>query len=833
MNRRPVIALVAAATLAVPTAAVAASHGATRTTSRRTKVVPGVLAGLSRANRLGDAPSGRVLTLGIGLNRPNPAGENALLAAEYDPSSPRYHHFLTPQQFDRQFGVRPGTVTATRQWLTAGGLHVSSVSAAGDYFTVTGTVQHIDALLHVNIGRYHDTKDGTFLANDVAPTVPAGLPIDGILGLDTVQKAQFPHLRPHSLTSHRGTSSAAAFSGVLTPRNLWKIYNEPKTDEGQGQTIGIFGEGETDSVVTQLRLFEHREHFPKIPVRVVRTEGGSAKQYGDNTGSIEWYLDVQASTGMAPKAKQIDLYFAKSLFDHDIAKSFSRWVNDPKGPRQMNASFGECETNPTNPVTGPAAQIPYGTEIGDELEPVAEPMLKQATMEGRTLFASAGDTGSGCPEVVVPVAGAGNGVAPQPLPIVNYPSASAYAVGVGGTVIRTPANDHGKRETEEAWQDTGGGPSHFIKEPAFQKKTAYITAKNAPCPSNYSGTQTYPPGTICRGTPDVAALSGNILGNGYFIYIDGEPSSEGGTSLSSPLTMGMWARIQAAAHSRRGLGFADETFYRQADKSAATYHRDFYDVTETDTGSSGVSTTNGGYTAGKSYDFVSGLGVPNVGHLLRDVDHTKKARHHATPPAGKGLVRTKVTMRSPVGNAVNPVDVQAGNLPAIDITKATLTTSRSGHKKHPKTLTAVMRGPKISSTPDPSASGGENFYVYWRYQRRVYYVVAHTTQDGRTVYASGRITKNGYVDKSGSKAKGSFTGHTLKITVPLSEVGAPKRHAELVNPAAITQLVASGTAGVVQLLALTADSASFPHPSAANRGDAVCVGHCHRHHGNF
>ena len=45
---------------------------------------------------------------------------------------------------------------------------------------------------------------------------------------------------------------------------------------------------------------------------------------------------------------------------------------------------------------GPQAQVPYGTEFGDELEPVGEPILRQATLEGRTLFTSTGDTGRSC-----------------------------------------------------------------------------------------------------------------------------------------------------------------------------------------------------------------------------------------------------------------------------------------------------------------------------------------------------------------------------------------------------------------------------------------------------
>jgi hypothetical protein len=826
VTRRSLVLFTAAALVAAPTAAFAGSHTSASTATPGSKQVPSVLAGLSRATRVAAAPAGQRLSIGVGLSRPDPAGENALLAAEYDPHSASYHHFLTPQQFNARFGIPSSTVAATRSWLTHGGLQVTSVSPDGNYVMASGTVRQVDALTHVSINRYRDAKDGSFIANNVAPSVPASLPISAVIGLDTVQTVQ-PSLAAPRTLSHKSAASAATFSGVLSPRNLWHIYHQPTSNEGQGQKIGIFGEGETDSVVTQLRLFEHHEHFPKVPVRVVHTEGGSSSAYGDNTGSIEWYLDAQASTGMAPKVSQLDLYFAKSLFDKDIAKDFSSWVNDPKGPRQMNASFGECETNPTNPVTGGLAQIPYGTELGDELEPVAEPMLKQAVAEGRTLFASAGDTGSGCPEVVVPVAGAGNGLGDQPVPIVNYPAASAYAVGVGGTVIRTPAKDHNKRVTEQAWLTTGGGPSKFIKQPKFQAKTTAINSSNAPCLTNYSGTTPYPAGTVCRGTPDIAALSGNTLGNGYFIYIDGEPSSEGGTSLSSPLSMGMWARLQAGAKSSHGLGFADNTFYRQADKSAASYKRDFHDIVANETkGEAGASTTNGFYTTRKGYDFTTGLGALNVAHLLTDVDHTTKARHHTPKPEKAGIVRSIVRMTSPKGNAVNPVDVQAGNLAAADLTKGKVYTH-----KHKKRVYATMYGPKLSSTPDSAATGGENYYAYWRQGSHVYFLLAQTQQGGAPVFSGGVIKKSGYIVKSSVKATGSFKGHVLRMSAPYAHLGHPKRGTQLVDPALISQLVASGTAGTVQFLALTVDSASASSYKAASRGDAVCVGRCSTHSG--
>lgn len=829
MRRRPLSLLAVAAAAALVAVPVAAHAATVRTASPAphasgSRTVPGVLLGLSRAKLLAPAPAAHTMTVGIGLHGADPSGEQALVAAEYDRTSPLYHHFLTPAQFDARFGVPAAAVAQTRAWLTGNGLHVDSVSESGAYVMATGTVAQLDKTFHVHIGSYHDAKVGSFLANDVAPTVPAALPVTAVLGLDTVQR-----IHPADLTTTPlpAAPDAGTFSGVLQPRDLWSIYDQPATDEGEGQTIGIFGEGETDSVVTQLRLFEQHEQLPKVPVRVVHTEGGTDDDYSDNSGSIEWYLDVQASTGMAPKVSQLDLYFAKSLYDADIAKDFSAWVQDPNGPKEMNASFGECETGPYNTVAGPLAQIPYGTELGDELEPVAEPMLEQAAAEGRTLFASAGDTGSGCPEVVVPVAGAGNGVAPQPLPIVNYPCASAYAVCVGGTVIETDSTVHGKRTSEDAWMDTGGGPSHSILEPAFQKKTANInaTSEDEFCRYSADGSQVYPPGTVCRATPDVAALSGNILGNGYFIYIDGEPSSEGGTSLSSPLTMGMWARLQAAAPTPAGLGFADETFYGQSDKGAATYARDFTDITSTDTEqTAGLSTTNGFYTAGTGYDFVSGLGALNVGNLLTDVDGTTTARYPQGPPAPAEVVQSTVSMHSPTGNATDPLVATTGNLPAIDLSGAALTTSPDG-----STVTATLTGPALSATPDPlAATGGEDFYVYWYDAAKdtVYYVHAHTDVAAGTTYSAGSTAGGSYTDIAAAGVTGSFTGTTLKITAKLAALGAPKKGDLLGDPAAITQIGAGVPVGVITVESFTADSASYPSVAASNAGDAVCVGGC-------
>jgi pseudomonalisin len=548
-------------------------------------------------------PSSTVLHIGVGLTEPDAVAENAYETAVYDPSSPSYHDFLTPAQFASAYGVAPATTKAVQSWLVAGGLHVTETAGAGDWIQATGTVGQIDKLMDITTGSYV-SQGVPFLANENAPTVPGGDSIETVVGLNTLQKFSTPQtvVGQPSLPSGPGCLPSC----VYTPQDLWSLYDQPASDEGQGMTMAVLGEGQTADVISNLRDFESAMDLPQVPITV---DDVGAGPFTDDSNQVEWDLDTQASTGMAPAVAGETLYFAASLGDADIETDLSSWVSDPLGPPEANASFGECETDPGNAVW--EAEPPeVGSYVGDgdDLEPVAEATLEQAAVEGRTLFASAGDTGSSCPLAGLPVIGAGNGILNQGQPLLNYPCASDYAVCVGGTVLYSDGNTPPARNLEYAWPYTGGGSSAFIAEPSFQQG---VSAIDHPCVVDDSGSP-YPSGTICRGAPDVAAMSGDIATNAYDIYEDGAASTEGGTSLSSPLWVGMWTRVQAAAPAP-GLGFADPTFYAIGTGHEGDYANDFYDIT---------LGTNGLYQAGTGWDYVSGWGVPDVTHLTQDLDGT-------------------------------------------------------------------------------------------------------------------------------------------------------------------------------------------------------------------
>ncbi|MGH2718111.1 MAG: hypothetical protein ACRDJU_05990, partial [Actinomycetota bacterium] len=371
------------------------------------------------------------------------------------------------------------------------------------------------------------------------------------------------------------------------------------------QKMGVFIDGPAAPVIANLRGFERADNLAQVPVSV--TQVGANPPAADTDNQEEWELDTQAATGAAPQVSGLTLYDMNSLSDADVLAGFARWANDPNGPAQMDASFGECETTPLNVLVGnPNLSLGGINGLADNLEPAAEPVLAQATLEGRTLFTAAGDNGGSCPAVVLPVVGALNGLLNQVIPLQSYPAASDYAVSVGGTVLYGDGATVSARVLETAWAFTGGGYSGYVAEPSFQKLLPAGTITQS-CPINAAG-QPYPPGTMCRSVPDVAALSGDGITNGFTFDDDGTPSVAAGTSLAAPLTMGMWARVQAAAPAR-GLGFADETIYRLG--TGPTAGRDFTDITVG---------TNVQHFAGPGFDQVSGFGVMNLANFMTDAD---------------------------------------------------------------------------------------------------------------------------------------------------------------------------------------------------------------------
>ena len=584
-----------------------------------------VIPNLAQMQQLGALPQGQKIQVGVALANPNAAAEQAAAQAVYNPSSASYHHYFTPARWAAQFSVGAATFNAISHQLTGQGLRVVYTAPTRDYATLSGTVAQVERTFGVTLDNYATTSGYHFYANTAAPRVPNG--VNAVIGLETLSR-QLPKV-PVQSTHQGGPCVQHICTGLITAQDLWSIYDQPSSNRGRGQKMAIIGEGDMSQPVTDLRTYENRQSpaFPLVNVKEIAV----ANDQTDTSGEGEWTIDTQASTGMAPDVEELDLYFAQSLAV--ATGAFSVWVNDANGPLQASASFGGCES----------INLALGTVQAEQ------PIFAQAAAEGRTLFVSTGDTGGSCYAGPVGLNGVINTVVPQ----VEWPASSNWVVAVGGTVLFASDGANPHRVLERAWESTGGGSSFVQPEQPWQ---APITVVAGRClVDDTIAPRTTP--TVCRGLPDVAAMSGDIAFNQYDITTGNAQGFGAGTSLSSPLWLGMWTRVNAAA-AAPGLGFAAPQLYGQGNNPAKDAN-DFFDVSVGTNGQFQALARNATVDP-SGWDYVSGLGVADVAHLMQDLTGSLTPSNNTAPIGGNGATKTtdtctgNGTLYAPEGNEPFP-----------------------------------------------------------------------------------------------------------------------------------------------------------------------------------
>ena len=549
---------VAKAAVAVLCAALALPVSPASADSSTAILINNVLHSISVLQPTQPTDPSRVIGIGVGLSGADPAGEAAYIAGEYDPTSPLYQQFLDSDAYELRFGVPQSRVSAAVAWLRGGGLAVQTIPGVSEYILASGTVAKVQSLFGVSIADYH-IDSGDFYANKNAPSVPASLGVIGIAGLNSLEGPRLSRRSSGTQTPKPAALGPSTDTGLTSPSDLWSIYDQPSNNLGEGQQMAIFGWGTTKNTLSDLRQFEAENKLPAMPVSI--SYYGTESAITDTIGEIEWDLDTQASTGMASNAIAERLYFAKAGTDADLLAAYHAWTGDKHGPLQGSSSFSGCEEAPgTDGISGSPGNHGGIIIAGNPKQDLYEAILRRAVAEGRTMFASTGDTGAGCPAVAIVL----NGVTLIPTPMLGYPSVSSYVSGVGGTVLYfndAAAGSPASRAFEYSWNYTGGGNSLFIAAGAYQNTNPAILLTR--CATDPHGNPYPVPPPLCRGIPDISAQSGDIVSNGYKITVGGKNDQpSGGTSLSSPLWLGMWTRLQAASPSKKGNGFANPALYR-------------------------------------------------------------------------------------------------------------------------------------------------------------------------------------------------------------------------------------------------------------------------------
>ena len=665
-------------------AASAKAATSTATTAAATTVLTRqVIPNLSDYPRLGRSNADQRVQVGVSIASPKAAEEAAFAKALYTPGSADFHHFLTPSERAARFGVDASTVARVSRAVTARGLSVAYAAPDGTYLLLAGNVGQVEQTFAITEEDHRGLDGTTFRANAQPPTVPAG--VNAVLGLSSI-----------GMKTSQNVCTVNVCTGTLTAQDLWSVYNQPSSDRGTGQTVAIFGEGDLNQPVNDLRAYEAFKGFRQVPVRRVLVGDDQT----DTSGLGEWDLDETAVTGMSPDLAQLSYYFGQDLGDASINATWQAWANDTNGPAIGNSSFGGCEF----------LQVALGGQVA------FDSVLRSLTEEGRTMFNATGDTGGSCAAVI-----ALNGIQNNGVPTVQSPASSPYVTAVGGTVLytqsrtvvgisQTSMNSPATRAEEFAWTHTGGGTSYFEPAPAWQQDITVIAGRCVAGPDLSASAA----GAQCKGVPDVAALSGDVSFNGYET---GNGTTGGGTSLSSPLWAGMWARVMAAhpatcagTGTAGPIGFATPALYPLA--KGPQGGNAFFDVT---VGSNGQWTALPRSAADPTgWDYVSGLGVPDVGHIMGVLDcgNTTPVATNPNLPLDQTVSPTiscgpNGQLTDPTGDAtiVSGITPSNGTIndDALDLTAVDITADSTG---------ITWTNHVVNLAADPTELGFENYFTF-------------------------------------------------------------------------------------------------------------------------
>jgi len=510
-------------------------------------------AALPGGQDVGPADPNQQIEVSVLLRRSSEAGEFPS-AAKLGAQLPRQRKYLTRDEFAKEHGASAADIEEIRAFAAEYDLKVVGEDRASRTIKVSGTVRAFGTAFGANLRRYQHGS-GAYRCRTGTLTIPANLEsiVQGVFGLDNRPQAK-THFR---LRKVQPGVHARATAVSYSPLQVAKAYGFPSgaNATGAGQTIAVIELG-GGYKPADLDTFFKSLGIATPKVTAVSVDGGTNSPTGDPSGADgEVELDIEVAGAIAPAA-QIAAYFAPNT-DQGFIDAVTTAVHDAKlKPSIISISWGGPESS-------------WTAQSRDALNSACE----DASTMGVTVLAASGDNGS--------TDGTTDGT-----PAVDFPAASPYVIGCGGTKLTISGGAIG---SEQAWNEqaanegaTGGGVSDSFALPTFQQ--------NANVPKS-------PNGFVGRGVPDVAGNADPETG--YNVVVDGQQSVIGGTSAVAPLWAGLLALINESLGAN--VGYANPLLYEA--KAESTFH----DIT---------SGSNGTYSAGKGWDACTGLGTPNGSALL-------------------------------------------------------------------------------------------------------------------------------------------------------------------------------------------------------------------------
>jgi uncharacterized repeat protein (TIGR01451 family) len=543
----------------------------------------------------GELAPNTVLNLTISLPLQNQQALNALLQQVYDPSSSNYHHYLTPEQFNAQFGPSDQDYQMALNFAKINGLTVSGTYSNRMILDVSGKASDVAKAFHVNFHTYHHpTEKREFYAPDADPTVSSALPVFHVSGLDNYL---IPRPLVRQLSATNGLSNARPYlgsgpNGEYMGKDFRAAYAPGVTLDGTGQNIGLF---ELDGYFTSdILSYEAQAGLPNLTLTNVNVDGGVPNP--STGGDIEVSLDIEMDISMATNASAIVVYEAPNGFLNSSVDLLSRIASD-NTCKQISSSWG----------------------IGDD--PAFDVFYVEMALQGQSFFQASGDDD------------------------VYYPGIAEWADDtnitlVGGTTLST-AGPTGPWSSETVWNwfssnegegGSGGGTNiNSVPIPSWQTGINMTTNQGS---------------TTLRNVPDVALTADNI----YVTFGNGLTTPVGGTSAAAPLWAAFTALIneQATNSGMASVGFLNPAIY--AIGKSANYTNCFHDIV---TGNNTNLVVGNRYFAVPGYDLCTGWGSPNGSNLINaliSLPTTNIFTHISPPLPPYGTTMASLDGGNPNGN---------------------------------------------------------------------------------------------------------------------------------------------------------------------------------------
>jgi len=493
------------------------------------------------------------LNLAIGLPLRNQEALTNLLRQIYDPASPNYRHYLTPEQFTEQFGPTEKDYQAVIAYAEANGFKVTGTHPNRTILDVQGSLDVIEESFHVTMRTYHHlTEARTFYAPDLEPSLDLAVPVLGISGLDNYV---LPRPLLHKISSPNRTTNQAQPAagpgsgpyGGYMGNDFRAAYVPGVTLTGAGQAVGLLEIG-CGFYQNDISAYENSCRQPNVPVRAVLLDGSGGEP--GIFGNDEVSLDIELAIAMAPGLSEVLVY--EGYIPDDI---LNRMATDNVA-KQISASWLYS------------------------VDPMTPQIFLEFAAQGQSYFNSSGDDDAYL-EGAIPTS-----------------AADPYVTVVGGTMLTT-AGPGGAWVSETTWNfgdgyGSGGGFSFGYLIPSYQTNIDMTANQGS---------------TTQRNIPDVAMPADNC----YILFGNGGGGMYGGTSCAAPLWAGFTALVnqRAAAAGKPPVGFINPAIY--AIGSGPDYTNCFHDIT---TGNNTNSLCPTNYYAVPGYDLCTGWGTPNGQKLI-------------------------------------------------------------------------------------------------------------------------------------------------------------------------------------------------------------------------